>query len=109
MKKRLTSDKKRLESWEKIRRAFPLVAMGGMSNQWVVEAIRAQDWFKDPANSSKVNIPVLLLECEVDDFVCTKEPFSELCESIPDCRRIYYPRTFHEILFERDWARTHAM
>lgn len=34
---------------------------------------------------------------------------SKLCREIPNCRRLIYPTTYHEILFEKEWARSHAM
>ncbi|CAM9343325.1 unnamed protein product [Scytosiphon promiscuus] len=105
--KKLTTDKDRLAKWETIRRAFPIVAMGGMSNRWVVEAIKAQDWFQPRAH--QVSAPVLLLEADIDDFVCTSRPFGQLCRDIPNCIRLRYPTTYHEILFEKEWARSHAM
>eukprot|EP00752_Nemacystus_decipiens_P005003 g4549.t1 len=107
VKKRLTSDEQRLATLETIRRTFPIIAMGGMTNRWVVEAIKAQDWFQPSAR--RVSIPVLLLEAEIDDFVCTSRPFSHLCRSAASCRRICYPRVCHEILFEKEWARSHAI
>lgn len=107
VKGKLTTDKNRLTSHEKIRRVFPLIAMGGMSNRWVVEAIKAQEWFAK--HNGDVDIPVLLLEADDDSFVCTCRPFSKLCRLAKDCRRIHYPTTYHEILFEKNWARDHAM
>ncbi|CAB1099836.1 unnamed protein product [Ectocarpus sp. CCAP 1310/34] len=104
---KLTTDKARLATWERIRRAYPIVAMGGMSNLWVVEAIKAQNWFR--ARAKQVSVPVLLLEAGVDVFVCTSRPFRELCRAVPSCRRLCYPTTYHEILFEKEWARSHAM
>ncbi|CAM9115894.1 unnamed protein product [Pylaiella littoralis] len=105
--KKITTDAGRLATWMAIRRTFPIVAMGGMSNRWVVEAIEAQDWFEPRA--SQVSMPVLLLEAGHDTFVCTSRPFGKFCRAVPHCRRVCYPTTYHEILFEQEWARSHAM
>eukprot|EP00903_Cladosiphon_okamuranus_P011977 g11248.t1 len=107
IKQRRTSDKQRLSTYETIRRTFPIIAMGGMTNRWVVEAIKAQDWFQPRAQ--QVSIPVLLLEAEIDDFVCTSRPFSHLGRANAGCRRIFYPAVYHELLFEKEWARSHAI
>ena len=45
-------------------RFFVQVAMGGMSNRWVVEAIKAQDWFEPRAPQVKTDVPIVHA-CEI--------------------------------------------
>lgn len=47
--------------------------------------------------------PCVLIVFQHDDDT------SKLCRSAKDCKRIRYPTTYHEIFFEKDWARAHAI
>ena len=105
-KRELTTDRKRWQEYIDIRRKFPIIAMGGMSFNWVGTMIRMQNVIRYDPDYVRKNLkcPTLLMHGDLDVFVVNKA-FDELFEAAPTLHLMKFLGTYHEIHFERDPAR----
>eukprot|EP00953_Heterococcus_sp_UTEX-ZZ885_P030961 16309-Heterococcus_DN1.PRE.2 len=87
---------------QRLRVSFPMAAKGGMSYAWIRASIAAQK------NIKKLTCPVLLLHGEDDVFVYNT-PFATVQQEAPNCRKLLYKGTYHEVLMEADAPRHHAI
>lgn len=76
--------------------ATPEFQSGGSSFRWARESIKATERLLDPANCSKVDIPVLLFQAGADTIVSPGGQ-DKFIERIPDGRLILVPDVKHEI------------
>ena len=99
---RLTHSEVRYNKAVAVTKAFPEVGMGGASNRWVQQSLRATTAVYK--NSPKIQIPVLLLQASEDKLV--KLPGqNEFCKRAQHCVKIPFPGAFHELLQETDAIR----
>lgn len=84
----------------------PEAALGGPTNRWVMESIRASRTAIRQAR--ELRMPVLLLQAGADEIV---RPGGQdrFCRRAPQCRRVRFPDAAHEILMERDSIRDPAL
>jgi lysophospholipase len=77
----------------------PGVALGGPTNRWVREAIRATREARAGAN--RLIVPTLLLQAG-DDRLVKPGGQERIVESAAACRRVVFPGADHELLMETD-------
>lgn len=79
----------------------PEFQTGGATVQWYMEASKAAAEMTKPENASKVKIPVMLLEAELDKHVNPKGHW-KFCKYAENCRIYVVKGSWHESYFERD-------
>lgn len=84
----------------------PEAALGGPTNRWVMESIRAGRRAIRQAHG--LPMPVLLLQAGADEIV---RPGGQdrFCRAVPRCRKVLFRDAAHEILMERDSIRDSAL
>lgn len=85
-------------------RAFPEARLGSSTARWVVESHDATLRMQDPAESERVDLPVLLLQAGEDRTVSNPKQ-KVVCENLPRCRLEIVPGSRHEPIIERDSVR----
>lgn len=103
---RITSSRERWEAIQRVWNTHPEAVLGGPSNDWVARALDQTSRLR--ANPGRVETPVLVLEAGRDEFV-SYPPDAELRRMFPKVRIVRFPESKHEILFERDEIRSHAL
>lgn len=94
----LTHDAGRLTWYHALRSLNPRLASRGPTCGWIREQLKGQDeaMYKHAENFPN---PVLLFTAEHDSFV--KAPAHATFAALaPDCRRVFVPGAYHELLFE---------
>ena len=103
---KVTSSEARYEFTKEVYARHPETVMGGCTNRWLLEAIRATD--KSLALASKIRAPILLLQAAKDTFV--KNPRQvKFCSRAGNCALRVVANSKHEILFEADPIRDYAL
>jgi lysophospholipase len=87
-------------------RTDPHLLMGGPSNRWVAEVMRATD--QADALRTKVTVPLLFLQAGDDRYV-DNDSQKAFCDAAPSCRLEVFPESFHEIFTERSAVRQKAL
>ncbi len=98
----ITHSRVRFEMRRRVIADNPGVALGGPTNRWVRETIRATR--KARAGASRLTVPVLLLQAG-DDLLVTPWGQEQFMRKAPACRRIAFPEASHELLMETDSIR----
>lgn len=91
---------------EEIIEKNPVIALGGVSYQWVKEALEATWKIEDIAENFEV--PLLLLQAGQDTTVLP-EGQNEFCKKVKNCQKIMFPDARHSILLEKDLIRDLAL
>ena len=84
----------------------PMLALGGPTNHWVKEAMRATRVAK--AGASGLVAPTLLLEAG-DDHTVDPRGYESVMQSAANGRKVVLPEAYHEILMETDSIRDLAL
>lgn len=89
-----------------IQIANPEIQLGGPTNQWVLQSLKGT--YKVDNVMEQITIPVKVLQADEDHWV--KRKFHpKYCSRMSDCSVRFFPGTFHEILMEKDEARSVAI
>lgn len=95
----VTSSFERFEWSRNVIRDNPNLRVGGVSNRWVLETVRASE--KIIKEARLISIPTLIIQAANDRIV--QRDFSEkICKKIPRCSGIIILGAKHEILQEKD-------
>lgn len=97
-----TSDQERYDTYERLKLRHPEIAMGGISNRWLVEVLNTLP--RTVRRAERVRVPVLLFQAEDDRYVLPR-PQERFCEAVPDCKLEVAEGARHEIWFEHDEIR----
>lgn len=95
--------------WATIKNIFienPEVVVGGPTNRWVSESLKATR--KIDTLASRVSTPVLMFQAGQDTIVKLGRQDS-YCDKHKNCEKLHFPYSRHEILFETDDIREVAM
>lgn len=105
-KSRTTSSQHRLEFISDVYERHPETIVGGATNRWVLEALRASN--KNLSLAPKITVPILLFQAAKDSYV--RNPMQQkFCSKAPNCALRVIPNAKHEILMENDTVRNYAM
>ncbi len=104
---KLTSSQSRYEMAEALVAYKPATAVGGPSNRWVHEGLKATHQI-NRLRANQIAVPTLLLQAESDQIVKLKGQ-DQFCDKMKSCRKISFPQAQHEILNENDSIRDRAM
>lgn len=105
-KNRLTHSESRYNKAVQLTKTLPEIGMGGASNRWVQQSLRATTQVKK--NAPRIQTPVLLLQANEDKIV--KLPGQdEFCKRAQHCQKIAYPGAYHELLQETDAIRDQVL
>lgn len=103
---RVTSSIARWRATQATWREYPRAILGGASNRWVKQSMEATGKIRRQLSAIKTRI--LLLQAGRDQLVLNK-PLQVASKRMQDCRLVNFPDSKHEILFERDTIRSHAL
>lgn len=92
---------------ERLWKQFPYTRMGGATFRWVYTTIEASRWMRKHA-PSKIHVPVLMLEADQDTIVVPAQA-QDMCNRMSDCRRVFFPGSYHELFWETDDIRNAAL
>jgi lysophospholipase len=98
----ITHSRVRFEMRRRVIADNPGVALGGPTNRWVRETIRATREAR--AGAGQLTVPVLLLQAG-DDLLVTPWGQEQFMQKAPACRRLAFPGASHELLMETDSIR----
>jgi lysophospholipase len=102
----VTRSRARFEMTNDVYRANPAALIGGPSNRWVYESIKATHSIR--AAAFAIHTPVLLLQAAQDQLVILNGQ-NTACAATEDCHLVSMADSQHEILMERDAIRDHAL
>jgi lysophospholipase len=101
-----TSSEVRSEFGHSLLLANPEYAVGGPTNNWVLQAMAAHRFITRYASSFQV--PTLVMMAN-EDHVVVPEAERYVCEQAVNCELLEFPQSKHEILMERDEFRDVAI
>lgn len=101
-----TSSQRRFAFNTDVYTLHPEALVGGCTNRWLQEALRATD--KSLALASAVKGPILLLQATKDRYVKGPRQLS-FCNKATNCASRVIPNSKHEILSESDNVRDYAL
>jgi lysophospholipase len=105
-KNEVTHSQGRFDIAKAIFVTWPEMVVGGPTNRWVNQSLKATKDIETIA--PKVTIPILFLQAGKDLIV--KLPRQDaFCHKAPNCKLIKYDESMHEILQEKDSIRDLAM
>lgn len=84
----------------------PQLVLGGPTNRWVNQSLKATK--KIDKLASEIKIPILLLQAG-KDLIVKPTRQTDFCHKALDCKLIPMPEAYHEILQETDVIRDEAM
>jgi lysophospholipase len=102
--KRLTSDKLRFEQESAAIAINPALAIGGVSNDWVVAAFNSCDLLAGPGYAESILVPTLMLTAEQDVLV-ENGAAEKFAQHMPNGRCELIVGGRHELFRERDAIR----
>lgn len=85
---------------------YPEAALGGVTNRWLVESIRASREIREQAG--KLVTPTLLLQPTADEIV-DAEAQDKVCRAARRCRTVKFEGAKHELFIEADTHRSRAL
>ncbi len=104
---RLTRSEARFWLTNEMFRRYPQTLIGGTSNNWVYQSIRATHRIRNASGTIKV--PFLLLQAEHDQMVKSKGQTIACANASSLCTFEIMADSEHEILMERDFIRNRAL
>lgn len=105
-KNEVTHSQGRFDIAKAIFVTWPEMVVGGPTNRWVNQSLKATKDIDSIAR--KINIPILMLQAGKDLIVKLPRQTS-FCQAAPNCKLIKYDESMHEILQETDSIRDLAM
>ena len=99
-----TSDQNQLDNWSKLRLKYPEIMSTCVTNDWVVQSIRAQKRFSRLYEFMGTNTLILCADPDKEVFVYNRAMAIFINKSL-NSRLFYAPQAHHEILFENEEIR----
>jgi len=97
-----TSDPKQNEKWMALRLQYPHIIATCVTNDWVLQSIRAQRRLATRYEFVRTNTLILSAE---HDFLVYNRAMAMFVKKAPAARLFSVPGSYHEILFENDMIR----
>ena len=101
-----TSDIEQLERWRQLRQKYPQIMSTCVTNDWVLQSIRAEKKFE--ARFEFIQTNTLILSAENDLFVYNRA-MAFFAQSAPNCKIFIAPNALHEVLYESEPIRNAAL
>ena len=106
----LTHSQTRYQQFIELYKSMPEIQLGGVTNHWLSEAIKAKENIFEQIN--QLRAPLLVLQAGMDTIVDNNAQ-NEFCQSAakfcPINGPIVFAKAKHELLFEKDNIRTEAI
>ena len=102
----LTTCRQRYECFIQTHKDMPELQLGGISNQWLIQAIKLMAFIEAKANT--IDLPVKILLAENDQIV-DNSSILRFISSAKYCKSETLSSSQHEILFEQDEIRREAL
>jgi lysophospholipase len=78
---------------------FPVIRLGGVTNQWLNEVMYATAGIR--AHYNDIKIPLKVIYAGIESY-SDKNEMIRLCDKAPHCTRTYLETSKHEVLMDRD-------
>ncbi len=105
-KNEVTQSRARFEMAKALFVTWPELALGGPTNRWVNQSLKATK--RIDTVTEKVDVPVLMLQAGLD-MIVMKGRQTSFCQKHLNCRLINFANSHHEILQEKDDIRDEAL
>mmetsp|Transcript_8488 Transcript_8488/g.8432 ORF Transcript_8488/g.8432 Transcript_8488/m.8432 type:complete len:377 (-) Transcript_8488:534-1664(-) len=96
-----TSDIDQLDVWQELRHKYPQIMSSCITNDWIVQSIRAQKKLSKKYGFIQTNTLILAADPQKDVFVYNRA-MAIFLNKAPQSRMFYAPNAYHDILFEND-------
>ncbi|MBI3542798.1 MAG: alpha/beta fold hydrolase [Deltaproteobacteria bacterium] len=101
-KQQLTHSRARFDKKQEIGKAYPQTGLGGVSNRWVQQSLRATSRLRKLA--ATIQTPIVLFQADRDALVKASGQNS-FCKKAAHCTLVRFSETFHNVIQERDAVR----
>ena len=106
VKNEVTHSEARFDMAKSLFVTWPGLAIGGPTSRWVSQSLKTTKRIDSLA--PKMKIPFLMFQSGMDLIVFPGRQNS-FCQKTPNCKKIYFPNSHHEVLQETDEIRNQAM
>lgn len=103
---RFTTSPERFKMNSFIHDKFPKTKIGGVSNQFIIEVMKATDIYRKKYN--EITVPMLVFLAGIELYSDSLE-MKKFCESNKNCQSTLFPTSKHEVLMDRDLNRNIAL
>ena len=93
-----SSDQEQMEKWCKLRKRYPECMSTCVTNEWVLQSLRAQKKFATRFQFVQAN--TLIIQAEHDVFV-NNRAMNMFVQKAPNSLMFFVPGAYHETLFEK--------
>jgi len=100
-KDKIAHDRPRWDRFREQLAACPDLTVGNLTWGWLEFAMTATAFLRHSEETTRVDIPVLIVSAGDDDRVITADA-RRVAARLPDCRFVEIPGSWHEILMETD-------
>lgn len=97
-----TSSQEQLNLWHKLRQFYPSIISCCVTNNWVLQSLKAQNRFESRYKFVFTNTLVILAE---KDYFVYNRAVSIFAQRAPACKVLFAPSSFHEVWAEKDSIR----
>lgn len=85
---------------------FPHTKVGGVSNLWLLEVMKATRDIRSRYN--EFSVPMLVIHAGIEKYSDSDE-MEKICKKAKNCKRVLLPESSHEVLMDKDVSRSLAM
>ncbi|MGZ3787521.1 MAG: alpha/beta fold hydrolase [Bacteriovorax sp.] len=78
---------------------YPQSKLGGVSNRFVLEVMKATDPMR--LRYSEISAPLLVMHAGIEEYSEPSE-MVKLCAEAPNCKRVFLKTSKHEVMMDRD-------
>ena len=103
-----THSQQRFNAEMSIVKQNPSLAVGGPTNSWIKESLKATSKVRKNRNTKKLTMPVMIFQAG-DDLYVHNSAQEEVCNEAAQCERHLFEGSYHEILMEQDSTRNRAL
>lgn len=91
----------RFEMAKNLEKENPYLQVGGPTNRWVYESLKAGH--RITKDSDHINSPILMFQTK-NDYIALPERQNKIC-NVTNCRKVYFENARHEMFQEKDEIR----
>jgi lysophospholipase len=103
-----TSNREQLRHWQALRQKYPSILSTCVTNDWLVQSIRAQKKFSRYYEFVGTNTLIVAADPDREVFVYNRA-MGMFANKAPNCRVFVAPGAYHEVLFEHETIRGAAL
>lgn len=78
---------------------YPVTKLGGVSNRWILEVMKATDRMR--SRYHEINVPMRIFEAGIEVYSEPSE-MEKICNQSASCKRLFLKSAKHEVLMDKD-------